>query len=175
MSTFSVSDLFADTMAKSIAGVQGNTGQGALGEWPADGDHQCVITGITAKPTEFKAANNVKLPGVTVQFEFETVNVAADRKEPNKFFGAPFTFPKDKTQVTVETNLTRIRIEEERLQGHLSIVNGSPTTDIRVGLQQAMEKTAKSRVEVMVRCTSRKGNNNNTYRTEFLTENLSRA
>lgn len=171
--TTSVSDLFADSMAKSIGGVQPNTGQGAMGDWPPDGEHQCVIVGVTAKPAEFKAANNVKLPGATIQFEYETVNVAPDRKEPNRFSGAPFTLPKDKTQVTDEKNLVRIKIEEERLQGHLSVINGSLCTDTRVGLQQAIEKTSRARVEVMVKCTSRKGNNNNTYRTEFLTQNLS--
>lgn len=176
--TPSVATLFTAAMASSFAGLPANVGQGALGEWPPDGDHRCFITGLDIKPEKFKAKHKVELPGVSIQFRYLMHATLPDRREPLEFSGVPFILPSDSSQVVDEGNKTRIRIEMERLKGHLNTILGRDVTDMREGLEAAAALISASRVEAMVKCSTRKDNTSGTtktYKTEYLTQNLSVA
>ena len=174
--TPSVASLFADSTAKSFAGLPANTGAGALGEWPADGEHPCFVTKIDFKTDVFKGKNNLTVPAAYIQFHYSTSQIPANRKEPLDFMGVAFIIPSDESQITDEGNRTRIRIEKERLIGHLQTITGTTITDVRQGLQAAIDAVTTGRIEVMVKCTSRKDDKTNrTYKTEYLSANLSRV
>jgi len=176
--TPSVATLFTASMASSFAGLPANVGQGALGEWPPDGDHHCFITALDIKQEKFKAKNKVELPGVSIQFRYLMRSALPDRREPLEFSGVPFILPSDASQVTDEGNKTRIRIEMERLKGHLNTILGRDVGDMREGLEAASSLIGATRVEVMVRCNTRKdtsSGNTKSYKTEYLTQNLSTA
>ncbi len=174
--TPSVASLFADSTAKSYAGLPANTGAGALGEWPADGEHPCFVTKIDFKTDVFKAKNNLTVPAAYIQFHYSTSQIPANRKDPLDFMGVAFILPSDESQITDEGNKTRIRIEKERLIGHLQTITGTTVTDVRQGLQAALDLVTASRIEVLVKCSTRKDEKTGkTYKAEYLSANLSRV
>lgn len=172
----SVAQLFLDSTAKSIATAQANNGMGGLGDFPPDGEYNVRVLKIILGETTFRTKTG-DVPAGKIQFQYEEVTASPGRSAPREFFGSPFIFPKDASQVTDAGNKTRINIDMERLQGHLSVINGSPCTDIRQGLQAAIDKVNSVATEVVLRATSRPNPKNaaNPYRTEFLTANLSQA
>lgn len=154
--------------------ARANTDGGGGGWWPEEGQHDCMITALTVAPSTFRTGDGQEFPSQVVSFRYQLMEDPGSPGEPREFEGAAFNLPNNPASVAAENQQTRIRIELERLKGHLSTVMGGPqalTGNLGVDLNNAIEAVNKGDKGVTVNCQyQQKGTR--TYRKDFLVRTL---
>lgn len=103
-----------------------NNGQGAQGEWPPQGDHDLFVLGVHEKVDELKDDAGMKVPCVSIQFEYEwkrsTSDPSFDPDKPSLIFrGEAFRVGLAIDSLNIKDGYkTGLRINLERFKGHLS-------------------------------------------------------
>jgi hypothetical protein len=141
-------------------------GLGALGEWPAEGLHNCYVMDFTVEETTFRPGD---FPATSIQFHYQLIE-DPDREEPLSFMGAPFIFPNDINQVTEANHRQRIQIGMRRLKGHVKSLLRRDCVDLQADLAEveALIKNPETVVAAKLDCRYRKGNDGRTWREEFI-------
>jgi hypothetical protein len=188
MANSKISAMFAAQKA-AFGDANPDTGVGGLGEWPAEGEHDCYVLGleINEKATyrfQDGQGQQVELPATEFRFRYQLLNDQANPDNPLVWGGAPFTFPENAGAVTAEGRRTGLTIERNRFCGHLSTLLGSKVgtadgLDIANAIEQALSiLSSEKQLVATVRCQYRKGKGNaasKVYKTEFLNKLLSEA
>jgi len=141
-------------MQNDFEKANADQGNGSLGEWPTEGNHECYVLGMTIDDnTNFRqSSDGAEFPSVTVQFEYQLCE-DADRPTPLVWKGAPFNLIKDPSNLNHEGSQIRSRIELERLKGHMKTILGGNPADMVSGMASIQEKLAsENAVVAMVRC-----------------------
>ncbi|MGA1752729.1 MAG: hypothetical protein ACO395_05125 [Pontimonas sp.] len=160
-----------DTMYKDASA---DTGNGAGGWWPEEGQHTCIILSVTNSPATFRTGDGQEFPSTLISFRYQLMEDPGSPGEPREFEGAPINLPNDPSQVTAENQQTRIRIELQRLKGHLSTILGGPsamTNNLPVDLASAAKAVEGQDKAFVVNCQYQ-NRNGKTYRKDFLVRSL---
>jgi hypothetical protein len=168
------STMFANYNA-AFAAVEANTEGSAAGWRPDAGDHAVLVTGITLEEGEFKQKDGQVFPAVDVTFQYQMVEDPGS-PEPRSFAGARFTLPNDPSQLTDEGGKTRVRIEMERLKGHLATLMGRRPDNLQTAMQIVSERLANGNVvpvKLRARYDESKAKPGTKYFKEFLVSPLS--
>jgi hypothetical protein len=151
--------------------VDDDRGFGSLGEWPAPGEHDCIVNQMTVRDSEFRQGDGQTFPGVEIQFHYELVD-DPDHDTPLQFRGAPFRLPVNASDITAENTVKRIEIETARLKGHFKTILGRDNSTIPADLEAVDNRINEDTLLVCrVRCQERQVGTR-TYRTEFLQETI---
>lgn len=186
MANQKMSALFA-AQKKAFGDANPDTGVGGLGEWPAEGEHDCYILALEInEKANYRFTDGqgqqVELPAVEFRFRYQLLNDETNPDNPMVWGGAPFTFPDDAEKVTVDGRRTGLTIERNRFCGHLSTLLGTKVgTADGLDVADAISKVSDllgsdKQVVGTVRCQYRKGKGNSAnrvYKTEFLNKILS--
>lgn len=186
MASQKISALFA-SQKKAFGDANPDTGVGGLGEWPAEGEHDCYVLNLEVNDKATYRFNDgqgqqVEIPAVEFRFRYQLVNDEANPDSPLVWGGAPFTFPDDAEKVTAEGRRTGLTIERNRFCGHLSTLLGCKVgtadgLDVAEAIGKAQDLLGSDKqVVATVRCQYRKGKGNSAsrvYKTEFLNKLLS--
>lgn len=158
------------SLAETTDQYDANQGLGQLGWWPPEGEHECALVGIdldSSSKFSYGGRNGkprVEVPAAQITFRYMLIDDpdSPDGK-PRSFKGRSFTVPLVPLKQLPEDDKgygkqqTRVRIEKNRLLGHLTCLLGVQPPDWGVGLADAIEKvnaaSAKgSLITVRVRC-----------------------
>ena len=186
MANSKISAMFA-SQKQAFGDANPDTGIGGLGEWPAEGEHDCYVLGleINEKATyrfNTDQGQQVELSATEFRFRYQLLNDDANPDSPLVWGGAPFTFPDNAGAVTAEGRRTGLQIERNRFCGHLSTILGNKVgTADGLDVADAIEKVSNllgsdKQVVGTVRCQYRKGKGNSAtkvYKTEFIQKLLS--
>jgi hypothetical protein len=186
MANSKISAMFA-AQKKAFGDANPDTGVGGLGEWPAEGEHDCYVLALEVndKATykfQDPQGQAVELPATEFRFRYQLLNDETNPDSPLVWGGAPFGFPDDASRVTAEGRRTGLQIERNRFCGHLSTLLGTKVgTADGLDVADAIEKvistlSSDKQVVATVRCQYRKGKGNSAsriYKTEFLNKLLS--
>jgi hypothetical protein len=188
MSNAKISAIFA-SQKKTFGDAQPDTGVGGLGEWPAEGEHDCYVLGLEVNEKATYRFNTdqgqqVELPATEFRFRYQLLNDETNPDNPLVWGGAPFTFPENAAAVTADGRRTGLQIERNRFCGHLSTLLGSKVgtadgLDVADAVGKAIDILGSNKqIVATVRCQYRKGKGNaasKVYKTEFLNKLLSEA
>lgn len=188
MANQKISAMFA-AQKQAFGDANPDTGVGGLGEWPAEGEHDCYVLAleINEKATyrfNTDQGQQVELAATEFRFRYQLLNDETNPDSPLVWGGAPFTFPENAGAVTAEGRRMGLQIERNRFCGHLSTLLGSKVgtadgLDIATAIEKALETLGSNKqVVATVRCQYRKGKGNSAskvYKTEFLNKLLSEA
>ena len=188
MSNQKISAIFA-SQKKAFGDAQPDTGVGGLGEWPAEGEHDCYVLALEVNEKATYRFNTdqgqqMELPATEFRFRYQLLNDDANPDSPLVWGGAPFTFPDNAEAVTAEGRRTGLQIERNRFCGHLSSLLGTKVgtadgLDIAAAIGKVMDILGSDKqVVATVRCQYRKGKGNSAnkvYKTEFINKLLSQA
>ena len=139
---------------------------------PDDGEHECVLVGVTSKPSDFKyktdSGEPLSAPGVIVVFEFQ-LTADPSASAPRQFRGVPFRFPSAPAGLP-DSVRQRLTYEMARFKGHVQTALGRKVEDPMVGLVELAGRASGSNPPVLVVkvTTNKKG-----YRTEYVNKLLS--
>lgn len=100
-----------------------------LGIWPAQGEHECYITHIdTDEKHDFfikmDSGKRVSCPGTSIRFWYQLTNDPDNPDNPMQWGGQPFQFPDELTDQFEDNKLTMLRMDRNRLCGHLKCLLG---------------------------------------------------
>ena len=161
-------------MQNSFNDVQADQGLGSLGEWPAEGVHNCYLVGVTVNDdAKFKqAGDGQEFASVSIQFLYQLVE-DPDHAEPLEWNGAPMNIPQDPSQITHEGSQIRARIEMQRLKGHMKTLLARDPADIGSDMEEISTMlSGEQSVVCSVKCQyNQRGTR--VYKTEYLHELLS--
>lgn len=188
MANQKISAMFAAQKA-AFGDANPDTGVGGLGEWPAEGEHDCYVLGLEINDkAKYRFTTDqgqqMELPATEFRFRYQLLNDQANPDSPLVWGGAPFTFPENAGSVTAEGRRTGLQIERNRFCGHLSTLVGSKVgTADGLDVADAIERvvnalSSEKQLVATVRCQYRKGKGNaasKVYKTEFLNKLLSEA
>jgi hypothetical protein len=188
MANDKISAMFAAQKA-AFGDANPDTGVGGLGEWPAEGEHDCYVLGleINEKATyRFTDSQGqaVELSATEFRFRYQLLNDESNPDSPLVWGGAPFTFPDTASAVTSDGRKTGLQIERNRFCGHLSTLLGTKVgTADGLDVANAIDKVneylgSDKQIVCTVRCQYRKGKGasaSRIYKTEFLNKLLSEA
>lgn len=116
-------------MASNLKNASPNTGEGFLGPWPAEGEHDNIINDISFNEKATYFAGKDKIPAVGIQFHYTLVGAPGQPASPgteDKPFtwrGKPMTFPsvgysdEDKSYISA-------KIDRDRFAGFFSVIMG---------------------------------------------------
>lgn len=91
-----------------------DTGEGFLGKWPSEGDHDCMVTDIIIKQQEFKRkGDDMPVKATTVQFLYKTIG-----PEPLDWNGNPIWLVGPQ-QLLDDGEKKRYEIAAKRLNGFI--------------------------------------------------------
>ena len=161
-----------NSLQEDFQKVQADQGLGALGEWPAQGEHNCYVLNLeidtNATFKESQASGGNELPGISIQFNYQLVD-DPDREEPLAWRGAPMTLPVNPSDVQSEGSQIRARIELQRLKGHMKTLLGRDPIDMESDMEiiKDMLERGDSSVVATVKCNYN-SRGTRTYRTEFI-------
>lgn len=152
----------------SLGDAKPNHGAGFQGPWPADGEHECYVVGLTlVHDEEFSIGwddskdEAVTVPGWSAQFHFQLAEDADNPEHPMEWDGAPFRFPLDFSKVTDRKRIKGLKAEQDRFAGHLSALLGADVgTKDGMAMGTALEKVeellgSESEVIALVKCETR--------------------
>ena len=160
------------SLQDEFANATADQGLGSLGEWPAEGNHDCYVLDMTVDTgstfREAIAAGGTEFPGTTIQFRYQLID-DPDHEEPLVFRGAPITFPNDPSDLSHEGSKIRSRIEIQRLKGHIKTLLGKEPVDMASSMDELQNKltNGEATVAATIRCAYNT-RNNRTYRTEYV-------
>lgn len=115
-------EILGQGMESAWSSAEADTGDGALGKWPPQGDHQCIVTGVTVKKAEFfqSDAEGGKLDAISIQFHYQLFE-DPNNDEPMKWNGRPLIIPNtsklraDNRKKQVEISLGRVKAAVEMI------------------------------------------------------------
>lgn len=148
---------------------------GGGGWFPDPGEHQVIITGMRMERSTFRTKDGQEFPSTLVTFSFQLVDDPGSVGDPREFEGASFNLPDNPSQASLQDNETakngtRIRLEINRLKGHLSTILGGPSKiseNPARDLEEAQKAVSGGTMAVLLRAQHQtKGDR--TYRKEFL-------
>lgn len=181
-------------MNKEIGHSRADTGEGSLGVWPPEGDHECYITRIETKNDDDYFVSKSTQGMVTqakcstFRFWYQLTKDPNNPDQPMEFGGAPFQIVYNLAEVTDSGKRQQLEIGRNRLAGHLKTITGKEVGGENgigedVAMDEAMTKVGgDTQVIVTVRCQYREGKKRPganpdakapTYKTEFLIKLLS--
>jgi hypothetical protein len=186
MANSKISAMFA-AQKSAFGDANPDTGVGGLGEWPAEGEHDCYVLelAINDKATyrfNTDQGQQMELSATEFRFRYQLLNDETNPDNPLVWGGAPFTFPENAGAVTADGRRTGLQIERNRFCGHLSTILGTKVgTADGLDIADAIEKVSNllgsdKQVVCTVRAQYRKGKGNSAskvYKTEFLQKLLS--
>lgn len=148
---------------------------GGGGWFPEPGEHQCIITGMRVEPGTFRLKDGGEFPSQVVTFSYQLVDDPGSVGDPREFEGASFNLPSNPTQASLQDTEaaktgTRIRIEINRLKGHLATVLGGPSKvseNMGRDIEEAQKAVASGTLAVLLR-SQHQTRGDKTYRKEFL-------
>ena len=159
------------TLQEEFSSANADQGLGSLGEWPAQGEHNCYVLDVAVNTDatfkEAQAGGGQEHPAISIQFRYQLME-DPDRTEPLVWKGAPITIPQDMKQINQEGSRIRASIELQRLKGHLKTLMGSEPVDMSAAMESVDSLlNGESSVAATVRCvyTTR---GSRTYRTEYI-------
>lgn len=120
-----VAALFA-ALDETFAHAEPNTGEGAQGEWPPEGDHDFTVLSVHARADTIKGEGGMKIPVLVVQFEYEWDRTREncptwhEGMKPLVFKGEPFRLVPGYEKVLSGGSQMAAKIAEERFKGHCS-------------------------------------------------------
>jgi hypothetical protein len=82
---------------------------------------------------------------VNVTFQYQMVEDPGS-PEPRSFVGAKFSLPNDPNAITDDGAKIRIRIETERIKGHLATLIGRKPDNLQVAMTLVSERLANGNV-----------------------------
>ena len=138
------STMFANYNA-TFAAAETNTEGSAAGWRPDAGDHAVLVTGMVLDEGEFKQKDGQTFPCVNVTFQYQMVEDPGS-PEPRSFVGAKFSLPNDPNVITDDGAKIRIRIETERIKGHLATLIGRKPDNLQVAMTLVSERLANGNV-----------------------------
>lgn len=140
-------------MNEDASTYDANQGLGGLGWWPAEGtDPQVILNAIECTETKFKyggrnGAPKVEVPAAGITFHYQLIeDPDSPSGTPRSFKGRQFVIPAVPMSSLPEMQgghgkqQTRVRIEKERLMGHLTTLLGSQPPQWQAGLQSVFQK-----------------------------------
>lgn len=160
-----------DTMYKDASA---DTTGGGGGWWPEEGQHSCLLLAVSSQPSTFRTGDGQEYPSTLVSFRYQLMEDPGSPGEPREFEGAPINLPNEPTKVAAENQQTRIRIELQRLKGHLSTIlggTGALTGNLPVDLGNASKAIEAQDKAFLVNCQYQ-SRNGKTYRKDFLLKAL---
>lgn len=165
---------FLSTYDETMKSASPNT-DGSGSNWlPPDGEHTAFCIGYTMEPTTFRQQNLPDIPATRIVFHFRLLPVPGDKTpEGVTFSGAAFNMPDE--QPSSDKAKTRMKIERDRLAGHLKTLLGSAYVPGIAANFQALDAklAALNVIPVKVKTSTRAApGGGNPYRNEHLTENL---
>ncbi len=177
-----VNDIF-NSMVNELDAANPNQGFGMVGEWPPEGETDNFLVGISVDPGKIKEKSGLEVPCVNIQFKYKTTTALGDRTEPLEWSGARFQIPRGGTNsVSEENRKTVVRMETERLKGHLKCIlgrdipgNGFPAALAEV---QTLLSSTSGMVTLVVNHQARpdkRPGKNSVYHTEYLMRRIDRA
>jgi hypothetical protein len=161
---------FADIYSSAEANTEGS----AAGWRPEAGDHAVLVTGMVADSGEFKQKDGQLFPSNLIHFTYQMIEDPGSPAEPRSFKGKTFNLPSNPAQLTDDGAKTRMRIDIERLKGHLRTVLGTSTNNLAADMEAASKKLAAGvPTPVKLRAKYDASRDGKTlYFTEFLTGQL---
>ena len=158
----------------SFASVEANTEGSGAGWRPDAGDHAVLVTGMTIEEGEFKQKDGQLFPSNLIHFTYQMIEDPGSPAEPRSFKGKTFNLPSNPAQLTDDGAKTRMRIDIERLKGHLRTVLGTSTNNLAADMEAASKKLAAGvPTPVKLRAKYDASRDGKTlYFTEFLTGQL---
>lgn len=123
---------------KRLKDAQANTGQGALGWWPDEGEYVVTLDGLTVEPGKFKhrkkAGSNdtTEREAIRVQSHMTLTDYPAKEGDTPSCKGREFVIPLDTTGLPSEkgnNQVERVRIQDERFKGLLCTTLGVSDID----------------------------------------------
>jgi hypothetical protein len=167
-----------ESMKKQFGDAEANTGEGALGEWPEEGHHDCLILSLEANNDDtFFIDRENRIPATSFFFRYQLVEDPNSPDDPMRWRGAPFIFPHNPSSITAKNKLDQIRISRDRFCGHLQTILGTKVGVVGgIDLDQAIDAVATklnggTHTICTVRCEYRTrgtGDATRTYKTEYL-------
>jgi len=153
--------------------AQADSGLGALGWWPEEGNHDCLVTDVNMQESPFKQSDGSTYPGVEIQFSYQLITDPG-QQEPRRWVGSPFRIPTDTNVLTDPKAKIRAEIELRRLKGHLTVCLRREPQDMGAALGEISHRleSTDSVVAVVVKCQYDQAGGK-TYRKEFLQKALS--
>lgn len=141
-------------MNEDASSYDPNQGLGGLGWWPPENsDPQVMLTGIDCTETKFKfggksGSAKQEVPAAGITFLYQLIDDPdSPSGTPRSFKGRQFIIPAVPMSSLPEAEAsrggkqqTRVRIEKERLMGHLTTILGVQPPRWEVGLQSVFEK-----------------------------------
>ena len=119
-----------------------NTEGSAAGWRPEAGDHAVLVTGMVADQGEFKQKDGQVFPSNLLYFTYQMIEDPGSPAEPRSFRGKTFNLPNNPSQLTDDGAKTRMRIDLERLKGHLRTVLGTSANNLAADMEAASKKLA---------------------------------
>ena len=127
---------------EAIGNASPNQGYGAGGWRPAEGDHDCMLTGMKQELGDFRYTDadekKQKADAGIVTFLFRLLDDPDNPDDPRSWQGKPFVMPKIKLREDPklpEGQKMRIRIQDERLAGYFNAILGHVPKTGAVGIQ----------------------------------------
>jgi hypothetical protein len=82
-----VISLFQQADAAAYGSIDPTTTSGSQGEWPPEGTHECIVTGLEIEKGEFRTDGNNKVPSIVARFCYELLPAETEDPDGTKFFG----------------------------------------------------------------------------------------
>lgn len=154
--------------------AEANTEGSAAGWRPEAGDHAVMVTGIVADNGEFKQKDGQVFPSNLIYFTYQMIDDPGSPSDPRSFKGKAFNLPSNPSQLTDDGAKTRMRIDLERLKGHLRTILGSSTNNLAADMEAVSKKLGNGvPTGVKLRAKYDASRDGKTlYFTEFLTGQL---
>ena len=165
------------TLNTVFQSADANTGEGALGWWPDEGVNESFVIDLNVKDATMKLKDGQTVPAMSVQFIYQLMqDPGAPDGTPRRWNGAPFLFPADLSAISDEKTQTRIRMETERIKGHLKVILRRDPKDLPAALTDCAKRVADASNPVAVRVNCQYDKNpvtGKTYKKEFIQSALS--
>lgn len=177
-----VNDIF-NSMVGELDAANPNQGFGMVGEWPPEGETDNFLVGIAVDTGKIKEKSGLEVPCVNIQFKYKTTGPVNDKTTPLEWSGARFQIPRGGTSnVTEENRKTVVRMETERLKGHLKCILGRdiPGSGFPAAIAEVQNllSSTSGMVTLVVNHQARQDKRpgkTGTYHTEYLMRRIDRA
>lgn len=115
-------------MSDNLRNANPNTGDGYLGPWPAEGEHDCIITDLTfnEKAKYFVKGTKEPIESPSAQFHYQVVGAPGTSgapEDPMVWKGKPMVFPPVKYSED-DKNFISAKIDRDRFAGFFSVIMG---------------------------------------------------
>ncbi len=144
---------------------------GGTGDWPDNGSHVVILSGVALKESQVSVAKGSKFPGITVSLKCQLAE-DPDRQEPRKWTDT-MRFLDDATMSKLpEKNQEQMGYDRDRLAGWVKVITGDLPTSMEASIAALLAAIEPGPIVMRVNISS---NAEGKYKRGFAQEKLPSA